>query len=144
MFAEKETPVEFEAVKLGTLYEWSGERYQAVTSEEERFKKALDKALEQMREKGVEEKYINTIGRNTYIETLKENLLVIYARAAAKEFFNGKTREEIDALTILDSQWLNEAVEEASNWIIRSTVRAINDTRILAMILGALDSEDEA
>ena len=145
---EEKVPVTVGVLDMSVLKQWAqgSKRFTEVMSEESRFQEAVDAVQKELRERGVPEKYIKHIGPKRFCESIKENIVVSYARAATEGFFQRKTEAEIESETLSNPEWLGKTVEETVEWLVNVTVQSVNhyeEIMLIASLFGGDEDDDD-
>ena len=138
-------PVSVGSVPMDELTKWAqgSVRFMEVMSEESRFKEAVNTAQKQMKERGIQDRYIEAIGFDEYYETVRKSFLVIYVRAVTERFFQRKTEAEIESETLSNPEWMSNAVEQATEWIVGSTVQSVISSDAIEFVMNLLGDEED-
>ncbi len=145
MSKETERLASVGTIQLCVLKDWANgsQRFQNVMAEESRFQEAVIELQKQVRERGVPENFIEDLNFDEFGETIKENFLVVYVRAAAEGFFLRKTEEEIESETLSNPEWLSNAMEQAVEWIANAIVKGANKYAVIGFFMNFFGGEEE-
>jgi len=124
-------------ISMKTLEEWANrnERFVELTSANE-IQKVLSVLKEKLNEKEIRECYRKAITQELFEEAFKNNVIVVFARAAVEEFFKcGKTAEEL----LEDEEFVRTLIEVSVDYIVQATCNAVESTERMCAFENLMD-----